>query len=167
MADARLTPTLRLADSGDSRRVWEWRNDPVTRQVSGSTDSVPWDVHDSWFHRVLEDPTRYLLILEVAGDAMGALRFDPAGESGAWLVSINLAPPARGRGLATPVLEAGWEWLSAAAHVTRVGADIRAENERSVRAFVRAGFRREHESDGWLHYARTVDEEPSQAAGAR
>lgn len=135
--------------------MWEWRNDETTRAASGEVDAVPWEVHETWFAKVLADPTRHLLMASHDGRQVGVVRFDEQA-SGDWLVSINLAPDARGRGLGTPTLTAGCAWLGTVAGTCRLIADIRRENAPSIRIFTNAGFRATHEDSEWMRYERVV-----------
>ena len=155
MADVRLMLALREAEGADSRRIWEWRNDVTTRAVSADTDVVEWASHLDWFARVIADPRRHLLVAEVDQEPMGVVRFDSAGDDGEWVVSINLAPQARGRRLASSVLIAGGAWLVARSRVQRVIADIRSDNVVSIRSFESAGYALTGGSQGWVRYVRT------------
>lgn len=151
-----LEPTLSEATPADSRAVWEWRNDETTRAASVDVDPIPWADHEVWFASVLADPTRHLLIASWVGRPMGVVRLDEQA-AGDWLVSINLAPAARGRGLATATLEAGFAWLRTVAGARRAIADIRKGNVPSIRIFANAGFRATHEDSEWVRYERDVD----------
>lgn len=149
--------TLRPAAEQDSRQVWTWRSDPVSRAVSGDSEPIPWSSHQQWFAQVLRDPRRHLLILtQPAGEDVGVLRFDELDDEGAWQVSINLSPAARGRGLGAVALQRGESWLRARASPQRLVAEIRADNVASLRTFERAGYALSLESDGWRRYERTV-----------
>lgn len=141
--------TVRPAAALDSRAVWTWRNDPVTRAVSVNTDEVPWADHERWFAAVLADRDRHLLVGEVGPEPVGVVRFDRLDEPELWEVSINLAPAARGRGLAVPLLDAGRDWLRAREGQVGVLALVRATNAASMRTFLRAGYAERSTEDGW------------------
>jgi RimJ/RimL family protein N-acetyltransferase len=128
--------------------VWEWRNDPVTRAVSVTTSEVPWAGHSSWFEAVLADPSRHLLVGSCGDERVGVVRFDALGP-GAWEVSVNLAPGARGRGLAVPLLRAGRAWLGGHERVESVKALVSDSNEASLRTFRSAGYTQSSTADGW------------------
>jgi RimJ/RimL family protein N-acetyltransferase len=156
MADVRLTPTVRVATLEDGPLLLAWRNDEVTRAASISTDAVSPETHAEWLDQALTNPRRFLLVAELVHEPVGMVRFDALDElvPATWLVSINLAPAARGRGLAAPVLQAGWDWLEATASVVAVIAKIRATNTASIRAFEHAGYRLTATEDAWHHYER-------------
>lgn len=132
--DAAAGLTTRAATPADSDRLLAWRNDPVTRRWSVNQDPVPQDVHRAWLAKALA--TRHLLIAEEAGTPVAVVRFDPS-VPGEVEVSITLAPHARGRGLARPVLEAAHDHLTD----TRVLARVHRDNTASRRLFASAGYR--------------------------
>jgi RimJ/RimL family protein N-acetyltransferase len=148
--------TTRPATAADSRRLFDWRNDPLTRAMSRGPDPVAWEVHEIWFAEALADPDRDILIGLAEGAEIGMVRFDLDAE---WSdetgreaeISINLAPSARGRGLAAPLLAAA---IRAFNHNRRceIRAEIRADNLPSRRAFEAAGFRLAGEADGLCRY---------------
>ena len=135
--------------------IWEWRNDETTRAVSGKKAIVPWEGHEVWFASALADPKRHLLIASHGGQQVGVVRLDKQ-TTGDWLVSINLAPAARGRGLGTPTLVAGCAWLETVVGESRVIADIRRENALSIRIFKSAGFRATNGGSEWLRYEKVI-----------
>lgn len=131
---------LRSARVEDCRRVFEWASDPETRAASFHPAPIPWGDHERWYAASLSDAARRLLIAEAGGIAVGLVRLDRMEEDEtAAEIGINVAPEHRGRGLAAPMLLAargearalGFAW---------VVARIRPGNERSLRAFERAGF---------------------------
>lgn len=132
---------LRPATSADSDRLLAWRNDPDARAASRSTDPVGAEDHERWLAAVLADPGRDLLIVERGGDPVGQLRFDALGDD-AFEISVALAPDVRGAGDGTRAIAAGLTWLwRVRPAARRVVAAVREDNDASLRAFARAGFR--------------------------
>jgi UDP-2,4-diacetamido-2,4,6-trideoxy-beta-L-altropyranose hydrolase len=129
--------TLRQATEGDARLLHGWRNDPATRAASFAADEVSWGRHVSWLHRVLAEPRTRLLVGELERAPIGVVRLERDGSVAT--MSITVAPEARSRGLAAPLIRAG---LGAAAElgVDRADAFIRPDNVASRRAFAAAGF---------------------------
>lgn len=135
---------VREATPDDRSVIWQWVNDPVTRENSFDSSRIPWSDHVAWFDRVMDDDKRVLLIGETSR-SVGVVRFDI--ESTHAVVSVNLAPEARGRGLGSQLIEAATNWFTAR-HPVCVVAWIRPSNRPSVSAFEHAGYRhagREHE----------------------
>jgi hypothetical protein len=40
---------IRHALESDSKYLWQWRNDPQTRQNSVNQDEISWGDHNNWF----------------------------------------------------------------------------------------------------------------------
>lgn len=150
VARAILPPqiTLRRALPADSRSIWEWRNDPLVRRHSRSSDAIAWDAHEDWFARTLGDSTRTLLVASSREQPVAVVRFDAQGPSAE--ISIYLTPGHHGRGIGPHVLTAAEHWLHEhVPAVCEVRAYVRAENEASSAAFTQAGYLREG-----LHFSR-------------
>lgn len=131
----------RLAGRQDSELIWAWRNDWETRRASKTTAPIPFASHSLWYERVLSDRNRLLLIGESAtGDPIGNVRFDrdPTGDA---LVSIVVAPAARGRGSGRVLLQAACSQVSEIWPGTSLVADVAEDNPASRRIFEANGFR--------------------------
>lgn len=150
MAGARIA--LRPAVAADKRVVWVWRNDPDTRRMMKNTELIPWETHSEWFDRVLQSPSRILVIGEVQRTAphqsasrretLGMIRFDqqPSCED-AWEVSINLQADWRHKGYGSQLLVQSIEWLTRQRPDVRVlFAQIGRANLPSISCFQKAGF---------------------------
>lgn len=133
---------LRPALPEDGPHLWDWRNDPVARAASLAPDPIPLDRHLDWFARALTDPDRQILIALSPGP-VGMVRFDRAG--GNTTVSILLAPAARGRGLARPMLTGALALCRF--RPTTLHATIRRNNAASLAVFVALGFQGDHDTD--------------------
>lgn len=137
LASSRLG--LRPATAPDCRGVYDIVQDPVTRAMSHIRDPIPWEQHEAWYAARLADRRCLFLVHEHEGQVVGQVRFDK--EAGEATISVSLHPAARGRGLATPLVNAGLGVLreqQPEAHV--VYAHIKPDNTSSLRAFERAGF---------------------------
>jgi RimJ/RimL family protein N-acetyltransferase len=142
--------TLRLADASDRAAVFEWRNDATSRRMSLDGDPVEWDAHCTWYDASLRSDDRLLLIGEVAAGRVGVVRFDFRAEE--CVVSINLNPSFRGRGLAGPLLAASIEHAARERKARVFVARIKPENEASQRIFGRCGFVMTGSADGHDDY---------------
>ena len=128
---------LRAATMGDSQLLLDWRNDPDTRLASFQTEEVSPTDHREWMAASLASGSRHLLIGELESRPIGVIRLDVAG--GEAVISITIAPEARGSGLAAPMLRKALQ-QAAQLGLSRVEARIRSENDASIRAFSAAGF---------------------------
>lgn len=129
---------LRPVVAEDCEALWRLANDPSARAASFNSASIELADHRKWFARRLVDPN-VLLFLLVTGDdePVGYVRFERR-EHG-WIVSVALAPDARGRGLgsrliarATALFRQQWN--------EPVTALVKADNAASLAAFRRAGY---------------------------
>lgn len=135
VAGSGSTVTLRLARPDDSARMLAWQALPGVRRYA-RTPAVPGrSEHEAWMARVLADPARWLMLIELDGRPVGILRLDEV----AWRqfeVSILVDPACHGRGVASRA-------LALAARLCR-GAILLAEvdpaNAPSRALFARAGY---------------------------
>jgi UDP-2,4-diacetamido-2,4,6-trideoxy-beta-L-altropyranose hydrolase len=132
--------TLRNAVVDDRDRVLEWRNTDSTRKFFFDPTPGSWETHEAWFDSVLSAEHVYLLIGEVAGEPVGVLRYDVAGECAD--VSVYIVPGKTGLGLGTKLLAEGTVWLRCnVVGVRQLKARVVCENKASARAFEKAGYR--------------------------
>jgi RimJ/RimL family protein N-acetyltransferase len=129
---------VRRATADDAERLLAWRNDPQTRAMSLNDAAVTKAEHAQWLAKTLQAEDRVLLVAELDGDPIGTLRLD-AHAAGRWEVSITVAPHARQKKLAAPLLRAA-EAEAKTHGATLLTATIRPQNEASVRAFKTAGY---------------------------
>ena len=78
-------------------------------------------------------------LLDIEGDAIGQARFDQRSESVAE-VSFSLAPAFRGRGFAAPAIRVATDAVFSESSLRILEAYVKPPNERSQRAFLRAGY---------------------------
>ena len=135
--------TLRLAAPDDVDRVFSWANDPTTRAASFRSDPIPYEDHVRWFEGQLgSDQHRLFIAVDAQGEAVGVYRLSGVEPGQDPVVSINVAPEARGRGVGLAILEAGSEQARALG-CRKIIAFIRPDNEASLRIFGRAGYQRQ------------------------
>lgn len=146
---------LRTASTLDIELLWEWANDPVTRQNSFDSAKIPWEEHSAWCQKKLSDADCRLWIASNGGNApVGCVRFD--GKESEATISLTVAPSARGKGYGTKIIQQACDRLFEESQFRLVHAYIKPENIASVKVFEAAGFR--YDSDavckqqtGW-HY---------------
>ncbi|MEG3637832.1 GNAT family N-acetyltransferase [Magnetococcus sp. PR-3] len=127
-----------------ARQVMDWRNDPVTLTMFYHREPKVWEqfwpeYRDTYFNEAVRP-----LFALYQGRRVAFVRFchapHPQDLAGPCVdISINIDPKQRGRGLATPILQA------ASTHLRRQGidavvAEVRQENSASSRAFAKAGY---------------------------
>jgi RimJ/RimL family protein N-acetyltransferase len=123
----------------DAPSLFQWVNDPLTRQMSFYSEPIPWENHLQWLEKVLATPQRSLLIVEIWQNerwvAAGQVRFDEDGT-----VSIGLAPELRGKRLALPVLQTAVAFYYTCHPQKQLVAYIKPDNTPSQKIFTQAGF---------------------------
>jgi UDP-2,4-diacetamido-2,4,6-trideoxy-beta-L-altropyranose hydrolase len=133
---------LRRAHEGDCRLIWEWTNDPGTRAVSFSSDPIPWDSHREWYASKQRDEHCFFYIATNANHLpLAQVRFDVDDREA--VVSLNVAPEARGQGLGPALIVAGADRIFSDSEAQLLHAYIKPENFPSVQAFRKAGFTEE------------------------
>lgn len=120
---------LRPATVDDARLLWEWRNGPSIRAMSGNTDPIPWEEHQAWLVATL-DAGLPAYVAEVEGLPIGTIRLNSRNE-----VSVTVAPDERGCGYGTEMIR-----LLGELHDGPLVALIKPENEVSRRAFIACGY---------------------------
>lgn len=158
IVDLKAPIEVRRATAKDSRMIFEWRNDETTRGMSHTTDEVLWEDHQKWYDETLQNQNRCLLMCFVTktNEQAAVARFDV--DHDVALISINLSPVMRGKGLAKICLiKAVAYFLSIYQSVSRIEAEIKSINIPSRKAFEGAGFQFQKDSDGTLLYEYFAD----------
>ena len=143
--------TVRYATVADSRDLWLWRNDPLTRAMSKDDGEVSWEDHSAWFAKIMARPETALFIGEQQGGKIGMCRFDRNLERATCVVSINLNPDHRGRGLSTLLLRRALAEFATGFSGDFL-AEIRTDNLASRQCFLKNGFEHEGEAGQFEHY---------------
>jgi RimJ/RimL family protein N-acetyltransferase len=137
---------LREAMSDDCMLVFAWANDPETRAVSFSSAPISKGDHMQWFTQKLVSPNDRLYIAMDADDrAVGLVRFTLEGKHAA--ISINLDKNYRGKGYGTVLIQQGCHRVFGTSKVEEVDAFIKPDNAASVKAFQKAGFQEQGQSE--------------------
>jgi UDP-2,4-diacetamido-2,4,6-trideoxy-beta-L-altropyranose hydrolase len=130
---------VRVAVEGDCHQIYKWANDNDTRAASFNSSFIDWDTHCHWFSQKHQNPNCVLLICsDDKRNSLGLVRFDLAGDEA--IISINLDPNMRGRGLAGFIIIRTLDELHKRYHISKVSAFIKQQNLRSAKVFERAGF---------------------------
>lgn len=125
----------RAATLNDADLLFEWANDPTTRQMSFHPQPISWQNHLQWLEGMLADSAVLLLILQFQQTPIAQVRFDEDGT-----ISINLSPKHRGKRLAVPVLLAAITYQAEKRPFSTLTAYIKPENTASQAIFTQAGF---------------------------
>lgn len=131
---------LRTMSGQAERLVWERANDTVVSAMSFSSHTIEWNEHEAWYKAKMIDPRcRFFMAVDSRDEAVGHIRFDL--EDSEALVSITVPPSQRGKGFGREILRLAAEKLFATSRIQVIRGLIKKENEASIRAFLKAGFR--------------------------
>ncbi|MFO7759047.1 MAG: GNAT family N-acetyltransferase [Roseovarius sp.] len=146
--------SFRPALCADSRRVWEWRR-AMDRAFNQRREETPFDRHDTWFRRAVDDPHRIIRIVVQGQFPCGYLRLDQTDGQRA-RVSICLSPEVRGQGLGSRLLSEA-ERLGASLGLEGLEAEIHPGNHVSRRVFASAGYSIDASDTGFLACHRRLE----------
>lgn len=148
---------IRSAKKTDSKDIFEWRNDEITRKMSNSPKIIEWENHSRWFSSSLDSKSRILLICEDdCSEKIAIIRFDIS-ESNS-VISINLNPTQRGKGLAKSCLSRSIEFFSKEyVEIKYLIAKIKEDNIASQKTFSGVGFIKYNLKDNIGFYEKILD----------
>jgi len=130
---------LRSAETTDEQRLFEWRNLPEILELGSLRRAVSREEHACWFSESLKGELRKLWIVTWNGDPVGQMRFDLSAPDEAE-ISIYLIPTFTGRGIGIQAIRLGCKLISDKKPDVRVVARVMKENQKSLSAFLKAGF---------------------------
>jgi RimJ/RimL family protein N-acetyltransferase len=124
--------------------LFDWANDDEARAMAFSPEPIIWAEHEQWFEKTLKDSKAQIYIaLDEENVPVGQIRFVVVSENDAE-IDVHSRPGLRGKGIGTQIISLGTEMFFKEAEVETIHALVKLENERSRRAFQKAGF---HETD--------------------
>ena len=137
---------LREVEPRDSRRLWEWANDPIARSHSFNTDPIPWEEHQTWFNERLNDQKTCIYMAELPnGEPVGTIRFEARTDHA--VVSVTVSGDFRGLGFGEEVIRRGCLKYRGSHPGLPIRALIKPDNPASKHAFAKAGFVPNGETD--------------------
>lgn len=131
----------------DSPRLFEWINDRKLVLLSAPFEPVSRADHDAWFERIrrAEDVEIFGIRLLEGDELIGSCQLkdiDRAGGVAELQIRIG-AQGERGRGLGTEAVGLLLDHAFDDLGLRRVGLEVFPGNERAIRSYEKAGFRRE------------------------
>jgi UDP-2,4-diacetamido-2,4,6-trideoxy-beta-L-altropyranose hydrolase len=130
---------LRFAEPEDVKDLFNWRNDPATRQASFNTDEISFEEHKKWFEETLADPKINLFIIcDKDCNKLGQIRFDKKEDFAEINITIN--PNYRNQGVGSLALSKSLGIYINNFDVKQVIAKVKKDNVASLKAFQTAGF---------------------------
>ena len=133
----------------DYDSTWVWANDPVTRSMSFSQESIAYSDHINWMQRKINDKGVWLRVAERirTNEVLGIIRFEVNSDSDNAVISINLSPDFRGKGYGTMMIREASHLYCRETGAKKIMAFAKKENTASCRAFLKAGYSIRGDSD--------------------
>jgi spore coat polysaccharide biosynthesis protein SpsF len=148
---------IKKATEQDAVDLWQWRNDPLTRQMSITTNEVNWQDHLHWFNNSLTNDQRSLYIgyvdneFDVVENKVGMCRFDIDDANNTAEISINLNPHYRNKKLSSVLLQSTIDAFFKI-HKIDLLATIKKQNAASDKCFRSCGFQLSHDDHAFNYY---------------
>ena len=130
--------SLRVAEPGDEELILSWANDPNVRNSSFNASVISPDQHRTWFEAKLVSSSVLMFVLESDGRSAGLIRFEK--DKDHIQLSYLIAPHARGKRLASEMIELGMKEKRKNWGEIPVVATIIRGNIRSRKSLISAGF---------------------------
>jgi len=148
---------VRKVNAKDSKVIFDWRNDDLTRKMFRTSELVEYEGHCRWLAATLKNANRCLLMCEPEeGEPIAVVRFDVEGQSAE--LSINLSPLERGKGLAPQCLALAKDYFEKQyPSVSKLIAEIKNLNIASRKSFEKVGFTLDREEEGFWHLSVSIN----------
>lgn len=139
---------VRPAQLNDARRIWEIRNEPESRAVAASPETIPIAQHVAWFNnKYFTDKGNVCFVAKADQNVVGYCRFDL--DKNQYLNSIAIASSMHGKGIGTLLLKQSIEQLQSQ---KPIHAEVRKHNIASIKMFERCGFKKTSEDEKNIYY---------------
>tara|TARA_B100000780_G_scaffold148181_1_gene103549 strand:- start:213 stop:1724 length:1512 start_codon:yes stop_codon:yes gene_type:complete len=135
------TLQVRNVDLKDTKNIFNWRNDPLIRNVSRKKNIIKFSDHMAWMNKIISSDQNAFLIVEKNKEAVGVVRYDMS-ELNIAEVSIYLVPKEIGKGLGKSVLLKADEWFkSHYPDIKIINANVLSSNSKSIHLFESANYK--------------------------
>jgi RimJ/RimL family protein N-acetyltransferase len=146
---------VRFATLGDSKHIYEWRNDEVTRSMSTNTDIIEWTEHTEWYKAALLNPIKVIIVGEDAKGKVGMVGFDYNDERTQAVISINLNPIRRRQNLSSSLLNESIIFAKPPNNM-RLIAKINHKNTVSIKCFSKCRFHYDNADDDYIYLVKLM-----------
>ena len=138
--------SIREVDWTDFYDILTWRNDNVTRSMSMRNDEITQIQHYEWFYEKLVNDKCQLYLALINGQKIGICWFEKIPSEEYSLVSINLNPSFRGKGLSFIFLKCAIQEYKNFEDINLI-ALINNLNLPSIKIFKKCGFIKNIDND--------------------
>lgn len=144
---------LRKATLNDAKMLFDWRNDPITRNNSIHSEEISWKQHLDRLSKSIQSTSRFLFIAEnECGTSVGTCRIDiekDANSDDFYLLSWTIAPEYRHQGIGTKMVQKLLQQQQLVGKPLK--AHIKKDNVASCKLAKSCGF--VESSPEWWHYS--------------
>ncbi|MEX0967238.1 MAG: GNAT family N-acetyltransferase [Bacteroidia bacterium] len=128
----------REATMADCQQIYKWNSDPVTRANSFNSSVFSFEDHKKWFEDKLKNgATKFFVFANEREQDVGLVRMDSVDDY--WLIGLNVVPDHRGKGYAANMIIGAVQKIREKSPLPVI-AQIKVENQSSVKVFEKAGF---------------------------
>ncbi|MBQ6786542.1 MAG: GNAT family N-acetyltransferase [Lachnospiraceae bacterium] len=150
---------LREVTGKDIDLLFQWANDPETRQNAFHTEQIPYDTHRTWFVKMLadRDVLKYILCnITNTGEMQDIGQIRLSIEDGEALIDYSIDSEKRGQGFGTRMILMAEEKLrEVRADVTYCKGQVKKMNIASAKAFEKCGYDVE-EREQYLEFVKRI-----------
>lgn len=127
---------LKSASILDAKLLFDWANDPITRESSFNEKPIEWENHCHWLENKIKDISCAIFVFYSQDVPIGVVRFE---SNEITIIGVTVAPGHRGKGISSVIIQMACEkfWET---NNHDIFAYIKISNLKSVRAFEKAGF---------------------------
>jgi RimJ/RimL family protein N-acetyltransferase len=140
---------ITLAQESDMMEIFELANDPLVRQNSFNQNKIEIEGHKKWFSAALKNENCFFYIIRNGADLIGSVRFDFEKEN-QFIIGIQIAKKYRGKGLASKIISDTGAKLLDARSGAKIIAHIKKNNDGSLKAFLKSGYKIIEESQSYI-----------------
>lgn len=135
---------IRACRAEDIQLLFNWANDPKTRENAFSQDLIKWEDHVKWFNSKISSDRCRIYILEFNSIPAGQIRFDK-NEQEELIISYSIDEELRGKGLGRKIIELGLMEITGWGN--SIKALVKKNNPASIRVFETLGFLKNEDKD--------------------
>lgn len=130
---------LRLVKEEDMDLLFSWANDPVVRKNAFHSNPIPYEVHQRWFTKLMQDDSQVQYILMQDDVPVGQIRFSLADDTAT--IDYSIAPDMRGHGYGKLMLNLAREEICKTYPSIRVlVGQVKQGNFASENCFIESGY---------------------------
>lgn len=162
---------LRKARISDSIKIFQWRNDTITRMMSVNTRRISWASHEKWFNKALNNDKTILLIgqIEKKNDKskaienmnnyldIGIVNFEFDESKSCFEISFNIDPGFRKNGNGKLIVKLGVNVIRKQfPKIKYISACSRNSNFASLNILTLVGFKVIKDSEYFKYFSLTI-----------